>query len=138
MEAPKNLVLVAVINPTKGQVTTTVLYTMDFGPPQQFWLFYVGGHGHSLWRFSVLDLWTRNLNNIMLKYVFSFFLVFQVGVWQDFDFKIFASGKLVYQEISRPLGIPLAHRKLGFGVYIHPSRPHSTTRQSLLFWCKLH
>jgi len=65
------------------------------------------------------------------------FFAFQVGVLQDFDFKIFTSGKLVYQEISRPLGIPLAHRKLGFGVYIHPSQPHSTTRQNLLFWCKL-
>jgi hypothetical protein len=66
------------------------------------------------------------------------FFTFKVAVLQDFDLNIFASGKLVSQEIPRSLGIPMAHRKLGFGVYIYPSRPHSATRQSLLFWCKLH
>jgi len=72
----------------------------------------------------------------MLKYVFYyFFFIFKVCVLQDFY--LFASGKLVSQEIPRPLGIPLAHRKLGFGVYIHPSQPHNATRQNLLFWCKL-
>lgn len=56
------------------------------------------------------------------------FFAFKVGVLQVFDLNIFASGKLVSQEIPRSLGIPLAHRKLGFGLYIYPSRPHSTTR----------
>jgi len=53
------------------------------------------------------------------------FFIFKVGVLQDFY--LFASGKLVPQEISRPLGIPLAHRKLGFGVYIYSSQLHNAT-----------
>jgi len=71
----------------------------------------------------------------MLKYVFSYFFIVKAGVLQGFY--LFALGKLVPQEIPRALGIPLAHRKLGFGVYIHPSQPHNATRQNLLFWCKL-